>query len=731
MSQNLPSLDSTTQTMEHIIRYSLDKYQFRSAVFLAERLLSQLRGSGSAEQREYGQYLLATSHYRQGKPEAAWAVLEGCNSPRCRFLFAQCCLDLRRYIECNGVLECLLEDSSLPSCVVTDPAKSYSTSSVGNPDRSSVLNLMGQSARAQQRLKLAIKYFNEALELNPFLWEAFENLCELGFPMDPNNMFSQLDARIFGSSLESLGRISRTMGMRPSVFSTTNDSDILTHAKSMFSNNIWKRSSSDLGVSSSTYAPLVSSGRQPVLGQAGDSSSAGLAESSHSAASTDHERLANPPPEDDRVALRRGTSTSARRILKVGTTGVSGGITKRATPKITPVATLAASALTKGKSQSKAGAKRDLVNSEERDQGQQALTTISTSTMDPDEEEGLRAIADVFKIMARAYGLLALNKFAEALTEFERLPFNHLESGWVQCQLAKCKFEMLDYVSAARFFEHARELEPNLQRDMEIYSTCLWQLRKEMTLSTLAKELKDTNHLSPQAWVALGNAYSMKHESAQALKCFKRATQLNDRFAYAHTLSGLEYTELEEYDKAQMEFRTAMSIDPRHYHAWYGMGMTYNKMGKNDLALIHIKEAHRLNPSNSVLLYIVGTIQEKMSRTTEALRSFEQAIELNPSNVTARFRKAHVQLDMEQYEEALKELEAIAKLSPDEANVFTLQGRVLLKMGQKEEALKYFTWALNLDSKSSHTIRDLIEKMSHDPSNERGSYEVQVDRNYR
>lgn len=34
--------------------------------------------------------------------------------------------------------------------------------------------------RAQQRHKLAIKYFTQALESNPFLWEALENLSELG-----------------------------------------------------------------------------------------------------------------------------------------------------------------------------------------------------------------------------------------------------------------------------------------------------------------------------------------------------------------------------------------------------------------------------------------------------------------------------------------------------------------------------------------------------------------------
>lgn len=36
------------------------------------------------------------------------------------------------------------------------------------------------ASRAQKRHRHAIIYFKESLELNPFLWEAFENLCELG-----------------------------------------------------------------------------------------------------------------------------------------------------------------------------------------------------------------------------------------------------------------------------------------------------------------------------------------------------------------------------------------------------------------------------------------------------------------------------------------------------------------------------------------------------------------------
>ncbi|KAK3825732.1 MAG: hypothetical protein J3Q66DRAFT_328462 [Benniella sp.] len=741
-----------SQRLEYIIGYSLDQCQFRNAVFLAERLVSHLRSPGHSEaQREYAQYLLATSHYRQGKPEAAWAVLEGCKTSRCRYLFAQCCLDLRRYVECNGVLEFLLEDTDLAKCPTADVLSGRHASSIGDPDRSSVLSLMGQTARAQQRHKLAIKYFKEALEENPFLWEAFENLCELGVPPDPNDLFSQFDTGTGNLFPKLLLHFPRPKTVETPFFSIPKgilDQDDMqldsADPKDILS-KIPKRGSLDTD-KPKPFLPSMSS-IQSMLAQASES---GMIESDYSTLddpnnpfgpSTNREPATNSVPTDsDTVHCRRGV-TARRHIEKTKSNASilgpksSGGITKKAASKSASDANASTSSQfrgTKGKNPAKTGAslgvEKDSPDNGERGQHkEQTATTTAPSSTGQEimaEKEGLRIVADVLRIMARGYGLLALNKFTEAFSEFERLPYEHLESSWAQCQLAKCKFETQDYASAARYFEHARELEPNLQRDMEIYSSCLWQLKKEMALSTLAKELKDADHQSPQAWVALGNAYNMKHESAQALKCFKRATQLNDRFAYAHTLSGLEYNELEEYDKAQTEFRTAMSIDPRHYNAWYGMGVAYSKMGKHDLALIHVKEAHRLNSSNSVLLYNVGTIQEKMNRTTEALRSFEQAIELDPSHVAARFRKAHIQLDMGQYGESLKELEAIAKLSPDEASVFTLQGRVLLKMGNKEQALKYFTWALNLDSKSSHTIRDLIEKVNQGSSNGREGYEA-------
>lgn len=102
---------------------------------------------------------------------------------------------------------------------------------------------------------------------------------------------------------------------------------------------------------------------------------------------------------------------------------------------------------------------------------------------------------------------------------------------------------------------------------MEVYSTLLWHLQRSVPLSFLAQELLSINPRSPQAWIAVGNCFSLQKEKTQALTCFRRAFQLDSSCAYAYTLSGHELID-EDFDKAINFFQSALRVDPRHYNAW-------------------------------------------------------------------------------------------------------------------------------------------------------------------
>jgi anaphase-promoting complex subunit 3 len=102
---------------------------------------------------------------------------------------------------------------------------------------------------------------------------------------------------------------------------------------------------------------------------------------------------------------------------------------------------------------------------------------------------------------------------------------------------------------------------------MELYSTLLWHLRKGVRLSFLAQELVTIDADSPEAWIAIGNCFSLQKERSKALSCFQRAAQLDPECAYAQTLSGHESAD-DDLEKAIGYFQSALTVDPRHYNAW-------------------------------------------------------------------------------------------------------------------------------------------------------------------
>ena len=234
---------------------------------------------------------------------------------------------------------------------------------------------------------------------------------------------------------------------------------------------------------------------------------------------------------------------------------------------------------------------------------------------------------------------------------------------------------------------------------MEVYSTVLWHMKNEVELAYLAHELIETERLSPQAWCAIGNSFSLQREHDQALKCFRRATQIDPHFAYGFTLQGHEFVANEEFEKALDSYRSAVGADGRHYNAWYGLGKVYEKMGKWEIAEQHYRTAARINPTNAVLVCCIGMVLEKMRKPEQALTMYTRACALAPGSALSRFKKARCLMGLGQPREALVELKILKDVAPDEANVHFLLGRLYKMLRMRGEAVRCFTMALNLDPK--------------------------------
>ncbi|XP_021695631.1 cell division cycle protein 27 homolog [Aedes aegypti] len=311
-------------------------------------------------------------------------------------------------------------------------------------------------------------------------------------------------------------------------------------------------------------------------------------------------------------------------------------------------------------------------------------------------------------------GYLRLQSYdcEKAIEHFSNVPPHHYNSSWVQSMIALAHHEMREYESAVNIFREIHDKEPHRLQYMEIYSTDLWHLQKDVVLSALAQDLMAQDKSSPITWCVAGNCFSAHKEHETAIKFFFRAIQVDEDFAYSYTLLGHELVMTEELEKALSMYRYALLRDSRHYNAWFGIGTIYSKQERYELAELHYRKALTINPKNSVIMVHIGAMQFFLRKSEQALRTLNAAIALDPKNPLCKFHRGSMYFSMGRYQEALNQLEELKQIVPKEAVVYYVMGKIYKKLGNVDLALMHLSWATDLGSKGANNqIKDNFDSI--------------------
>ena len=340
--------------------------------------------------------------------------------------------------------------------------------------------------------------------------------------------------------------------------------------------------------------------------------------------------------------------------------------------------------------------------------GDGAGLSAGAAVVDPAVEEAEEYVTKTVRAFGQAEVFGSLFESRRAIEAFGRLPIEQQKSWRCSVGQAKSQLELLEYDKANKAFAHARQAAPHLLESMELYSTLLWHQRNPTGLSFLAQDLMSIAPRSPVAWIASGNVFSHLEDHAAALKCFRRAVQLDEGCVYAYTLSGHECVTLEEWDRASHFFREAIRRDPRHYNAWFGLGNVYLQTGKYRLAEFHFRKAAEINPTNASLVACVGQVLEKLGLRHDALDAYERAVQLAPRSAAMLFKRAKVLVALREYPAAEADLKRIRERAPNEFNVHFLLGKLYKVVGNQREMLVSFGCAQDIEPRMASLIREAV-----------------------
>lgn len=811
-----PSNTCVINQLRQLVYYHLDNNLLKNALFFAERLAAiDSRSLESA-------HLLSLCHLRLGDNASAYEYSKPAGSRGsqlgCTYVFAQACLALHRHKD--GISA--MEKARALWGSRNGFGKHTATSRQLLPDAAAASCLLGKLYYGYDDKIKAIRCFEEALKLNPFMWDAFTGLCDMGVPLRVENIFKmnpemeaiikqgypdQLDQQSCRESTTSTSTMPdqerrpstrpasvisdtpdpfnnvQTRGFAGGLFGTLGISQKLNESNPSLTNlpaaggggigpeametptgpsaivdvtqsrrdpglvsaysteappapSRKTRTLHGLGMDFSVDAPKMSRGISSKRSQKlpmpraipyeehVDESAAAQALRANSVSNTTGDRKrtvsgqvvprqsSEDPGAPQRRSVRlfnqiRPTST------KSSSNGTSAGLPatrelKKTRQPISKIMRPSSSASTVGRQVS--GNRKPVEEPMDVDQKETSsrswygtVTSIPPpKPSEPDsvkQEMAMKFLLDLFRTFGSGYFALSKFECGDALQLYSQLPRQHQETPWVMAQMGRAYYEQAAYAEAEKYFKRIRQVAPTRFEDMEIYSTILWHLKRETDLAFLAHELIDSSWQSPQAWCALGNSWSLARDHEQALRSFRRATQLDSKFAYAFTLQGHEHVANEEYDKALVSYRAGMTADKRHYNAWYGLGRVYEKLGNYDKAFFHFENASRINPTNAVLITCIGTVLEKQKDPRQALGYFSKATELAPRSTLTRFKKARTLMALGDLNSALVELNVLKDMAPDEAMVHFLLGRLYKSLRERGLAVHHFTIALNLDPK--------------------------------
>ncbi len=234
-----------------------------------------------------------------------------------------------------------------------------------------------------------------------------------------------------------------------------------------------------------------------------------------------------------------------------------------------------------------------------------------------------------------------------------------------------------------------------------------------------------------QGYFNEGEAYRMKHDFYNAIKCYEKAKNedpgyvspyinmanvyldsLNDHKAAEGVLEealqinpaseevlysmGIFCMRTQQNERAGEYFMRTLQRNDRHTEAHIRLGELY-EMGEDfDKALAEYMQAVAIDPNSYVLYGRIGNAYIKLQQFPQAREAFEKALEIHPGFAGAHINIGETYLQEGNLQEAISHYRSALQIDPDDVMAYNNMGSAMMKMGNQDEALSYYDKAIDL-----------------------------------
>jgi len=176
-----------------------------------------------------------------------------------------------------------------------------------------------------------------------------------------------------------------------------------------------------------------------------------------------------------------------------------------------------------------------------------------------------------------------------------------------------------------------------------------------------------------------------RDELPKALEAARKAVELDDKLAEAHTSLARALASSLQLPAAMLEFKRALELNPSYATAHQWFGECLQSQGRVEEGLAELKRAQALDPLSLIINSLVGFALDTTGKSNEAIAQLRKTIEMDPNFANTYGLLGNVLEDQGQLKEAVVEYEKSNLLGTDPIASAQL-ARAYFLVGRKAEA---------------------------------------------
>lgn len=217
----------------------------------------------------------------------------------------------------------------------------------------------------------------------------------------------------------------------------------------------------------------------------------------------------------------------------------------------------------------------------------------------------------------------------------------------------------------------------------------------------LAEKMLDNLQLldssNEEIYIQRANIYSKKDNHEAAISLLKRALELSDDSFDIHSLLGMEYLFLDNFEQAKENFMKCVDYDDQDYSSLYNVIYCFEFLEDYDGAIHYLNDYLERNPYCEVAWHQLGKMYFSKKMYQEALAAFDFAIISDDTFIGAYFEKGKVLEKLGKYNEAIENYETTINLEDPTSHAYLRIAKCHEKLRNDDLAKYYYYQTVHED----------------------------------